>query len=249
MNPLSGRVAIVTGSAANIGRAIALALARDGAIMLVHAKSNAEGVGATATAIAAAGGRAVSHLADLTREAGAESLVRTALESFGGLDILVNNAALRRNAPFVKLSLGEWHEVLLTNLDAALLACRAAVPHIIAGAWGRIVNIGGLSAHRGVSERAHVATAKAGLVGFTKSLATKLAEHGITANFVVPGRIDTVRGAAAGRRPADQRSLGNLAGRDGTPDEIAHAVATLCHPLAGYTTGQTIHVSGGAYLP
>jgi 3-oxoacyl-[acyl-carrier protein] reductase len=247
MTSLAGRVAVVTGSARNIGRATALMLAREGAAIMVHARSDQAGVDETCRMIAAAGGKADGHLADVSTEAGAQSLIEATVKRFGKVDIVVNNAAIRRNTPFVELTLKEWHEVLANSLDCAFLCSRYAAPHMIANKWGRIVNLGGITMFRGTPGRAHVAAAKAGMIGLTRSLASELGPHGITVNIVAPGTIDTVRGGAAGARPKDLASIGIPVGREGTPDEIAHIVTMLCRPEGAYTTGQIIEVNGGAH--
>lgn len=247
MPTLNGRVAIVTGSARNIGRATALRLAREGAAVMVHARADAAGVTETVAQLRAAGATAESHLADLSTEEGANALVATTIAKLGRLDILVNNAAIRRNTPITEMTLAEWREVLGASLDASFLTTRAAVPHMVAGRWGRIVNLGGISMFSGLAGRAHVSAAKAGMVGMTRSLATELGPYGITVNVVAPGAIVTERGAAAGARPAASSTSGIPAGRDGWPEEIAHIVTMLCCPEAAYTTGQTIEVNGGRH--
>ena len=247
MSSLSGRAAIITGSARNIGRATALMLAREGAAIMVHARSDEAGVAETVAMIRSAGGKADAHLADLSAEEGARGLVDATLAKLGRLDIVVNNAAIRRNTPITEMSFAEWREVLGSSLDCAFLMTRYAVPHMIDGKWGRIVNLGGISMFRGLAGRAHVSAAKAGMIGMTRSLASELAPHGITVNVVAPGSIDTVRGAAAGSKPAASLDRSIPVGRPGMPDEIAHIVTMLCRPEGGYTTGQTIQVNGGAH--
>ena len=247
MPSLTGRVAIVTGSARNIGRATALRLAREGAAVMVHARSDSSGVAETVAQLKVAGAKADSYLADLSTEAGANALVAATVERLGRLDILVNNAAVRRNTLITQMTLAEWREVLGASLDASFLMTRAAVPHMIAGKWGRIVNLGGISMFSGLAGRAHVSAAKAGMVGMTRSLATELGPHGITINVVAPGTIATERGAAAGAKPAASTTTSIPVGRDGHPDEIAHIVTMLCGPDAAYTTGQTIEVNGGRH--
>ena len=245
---LAGRVAIVTGSAMNIGRATALMLAREGASIMVHAKSNRDGVAETKRLIQAAGGTAEGHLADLSTETGAQSLIDAAVARFGRLDILVNNAAIRRNTPITEISYAEWREVLASSLDCAFLATRAAVPHMVKGQWGRIVNLGGISMFIGTAGRAHVSAAKAGMVGMTRALASELGPKGITVNVVAPGIIDTVRGGAAGKRPDSSNSDKVPVRREGRPEEVAHVITMLCRPDGGYTTGQTIEVNGGSHF-
>ncbi|MEZ5817735.1 MAG: SDR family NAD(P)-dependent oxidoreductase [Hyphomicrobiaceae bacterium] len=247
MPMLTGRVAVVTGSARNIGRATALRLAREGAAVMVHARRDADGVAETVDLLTAAGAKADSHLADLSTEEGAAGLIAATIAAFGRLDILVNNAAVRRNTPLTEMSFAEWREVLGASLDASFLATRAAVPHMIPGKWGRIVNLGGISMFIGLAGRAHVSAAKAGMIGMTRSLASELGPHGITVNVVAPGAIATERGAAAGARPSGTLSAGVPVGRDGFPEEIAHIVTMLCGPDAAYTTGQTIEVNGGRH--
>lgn len=243
---LDGRVAIVTGSALNIGRQVCLKLADLGAAVVTHAKENRDGAEQTAALVTAEGGRAATFVGDLSKPENAKALIETAVSDFGGVHILVNNAAIRRNTSLADTSFEDWKAVVSTNLDAPFLCSQAAVPHMAAAGWGRIVMLGGLSAHRGVKNRIHVATTKAGLTGMTRALAAEFAEAGITANCIVPGSINTVRGAAAGAAPHGGHP--NLLGREGEPDEVAHMIVSLCHPNAAYTTGQTIHVNGGAYL-
>jgi 3-oxoacyl-[acyl-carrier protein] reductase len=242
-------VAIVTGAAGNIGRQIAKALAQDGVAVVVNARNDRAGAEETASQIERAGGKALVHIADVTEESAVEAMVSAAATRFGGPTILVNNAALRRRRPFAEMTLAEWREVLAVNLEGAFLCARACVPHMIGAGRGRIVNIGGQSGHAGAAERAHVVASKAGLVGLTKALATEYGALGITINCVVPGDIDTRRGAAAGPPVVHPGGGVNLLGRRGRPEEVAAVVATLCRPECGYVTGQTIHVNGGGYLP
>jgi 3-oxoacyl-[acyl-carrier protein] reductase len=249
MTELAGLVAVVTGAAANIGRAIALDLARGGARVVVNARTSGPAAEATAAAIRDAGGEALVHLADVTDPAQAEDLMAAAAERFGAVDILVNNAAIRRETAFDALSYAEWREVLGVILDGAFLCAQAALPYLRGSRQAALVNIGGLSAHTGSPRRAHVVTAKAGLVGLTRGLAHDLAPDGITVNLVVPGLIDTVRGASATGTPAMHSQHKTLVGRRGRPEEVAAAVRFLCGPQARFMTGQTLHANGGAYLP
>ncbi len=247
MLPLKGRVAIVTGSARNIGRATAMMLAQDGADVMVHARSDGEGVAATVAALKAIGVNSAGHLADLSTEDGAQSLMAATVASLGAPTILINNAAVRRNTPITEMTFAEWRSVLGSSLDCAFLMTQLSVPHMISAKWGRIVNLGGISMFRGLAGRAHVSAAKAGMIGMTRSLASELGPHGITVNVVAPGSIETVRGTAAGGRPGTTTEAGVPVGRRGEPDEIAHAIRMLCHPLGAYTTGQTIQVNGGSH--
>jgi 3-oxoacyl-[acyl-carrier protein] reductase len=250
MNPesaLAGRVALVTGSSRNIGRAIAVALARDGAAVMVNARTSTDAGARVVAEIQSYGGRAAFLAADVSRPADAEALVAATVAAFGALDVLVNNASVRRERAFDQLGFDEWKEILGVTLDGAYLCSRAALPHLVASGRGAIVNIGGLSAHTGSAGRAHVVAAKAGLVGLTRALAHDLAPHQITVNCVSPGLIDTTR-KGEGPGPAHHATHSALVGRRGQPDEVAAVVRFLCGPDARYVTGQTIHANGGAYL-
>jgi 3-oxoacyl-[acyl-carrier protein] reductase len=245
---LAGKVALVTGSARNIGRAIARSLAAGGAAVMVNANSSRAEGEQTVAMIEAAGGRAALHLADVTDAGAVAALVEAAVREFGRLDFLVNNAAVRAETPFAQIRFEEWRRVLATVLDGAFLCTQACLPHMIRAGGGTIVNIGGLTAHRGADGRAHVIAAKAGLAGLTRGLALDFAPHHITVNCVVPGTIETVRGLpGAPERPEHRRSLPPV-GRRGEPEEIAAMVRMLCGPDARYITGQSIHVNGGGML-
>ena len=244
---LAGRTAVVTGAGRNIGRAIALQLAAAGAAVLVNARANREEAQAVVREIEQKGGRALAHLADVADAEAVQAMMTAAVARFGRVDILVNNAALRREQPLEQMSLGEWREILGVILDGAFLCVKAALPQLRASGVGAIVNIGGLSAHTGASNRAHVVTAKAGLVGFTRALAHELAADHVTVNCVAPGLIGTVRAPGA-PEPSHHQIHRTLTGNRGTPDDIAATVRFLCGPEARYITGQTFHVNGGAFL-
>jgi len=238
---LEGRVALVTGAGRNIGRAIALALAEAGASVVVNARASRGEIDAVA---AETGGLAV--LADVTDERAVERMVAQALERFGRIDVLVNNAAIRAVEPIEGITAARWREVTGVILDGAWLCSHACLEALKKSGSGAIVNIGGMSAHSGAAGRPHVVAAKAGLAGLTRALAHDLAPHGITVNCVVPGMIDTVRGASAGTS-AHQGRRESALGRRGTPEEVAAAVRFLAGPGARYVTGQALHVNGGAY--
>ncbi len=245
--PLDGKVALVTGASRNIGRAIALMLAGDGAAIIVHGGSDAEAAKAVAAEIDAAGGRSLAYIADVLDESAVNALAEAAVDAFGRIDILVNNAALRRQQPFETMTLDQWREITGVILDGAFLCARACIGHILAAGGGRIVNLGGVAAHAGAHNRAHVLAAKNGIIGLTKALAVEFADRGITVNCVVPGTIDTQRGVTAGTEPT--HASRPLIDRLGRPEEVAAMVRYLCMPSAAYITGQVIHVNGGRYLP
>jgi 3-oxoacyl-[acyl-carrier protein] reductase len=245
---LAGKVALVTGGARNIGRAIACTLAAGGAAVMVNARTSRDDAETTVSMIRAASGRAALHFADITDPAAVSAMVDAAIGEFGRLDFLVNNAAIRAETPFGEIRLEDWQRVLATVLDGAFLCTQASLPHLARAGSGAVVNIGGLTGHTGAQGRTHVVTAKAGLAGMTRALALDLAPHGITVNCVVPGTIDTVRGLpGAPERPAHRQALPPL-GRRGAPDDVANAVRFLCGPGARYITGQSLHVSGGGYM-
>jgi len=245
-NELAGKVALVTGAARNIGRAIAQSLAAGGASVMVNARTSRSEAEKTVELI---GSSAAMHIADITKPEEVKALVEATIKRFGRLDLLVNNAAVRFETSFEKMKYEEWRQVLAIVLDGAFLCAQAALPHLIKAGGGTIVNIGGQTAHKGAAERAHVVTAKAGLAGMTKALALDLARHQITVNCVVPGTIDSQRGLpGVPDRPSHRREPPPI-GRRGDPAEIAAMVRMLCGPDARYITGQAIHVNGGGYLP
>src|SRR5471030_1653198 len=243
---LAGKVAIVTGAGRNIGRAIAKQLADAGASVVVNARSNKAEADAVVREIEAAGGKAVGVLGDVGDPKTAEALAAAALKAFGRIDILVNNASLRREHAIDDITYAEWREVMNVTLDSAFHGVKACLPSLKKNG-GTIINIGGMSAHIGSKNRAHVMAAKAGLVGFTRGLAHDLADAHITANCVVPGAIDTPRTASA-PKPAHHLTHGTITGERGKPGDVAAMVRFLCGPGGRNVTGQTIHVSGGAYL-
>ncbi|WP_114964263.1 SDR family NAD(P)-dependent oxidoreductase [Alkalilacustris brevis] len=247
--PLDGRVAVVTGSGRNIGRAIALRLAADGAAVVVNARSNQAEMDEVIAEIKAQGGRAAGCLTDVADEAGVQRLIDTAVDSFGGLDILVNNAAVRHEGPLEEITLADWHHILGIILDGSFLCARAAAPHLKRSPAGTIVNIGGMTGGSGAADRVHVVTGKAGLEGLTKALAWDLAPHDVTVNLIHPGMVDTSRGSSSSKAvPGHHKDRRTLLGRLGTSEEIAGMVAAFCGPDGRYTTGQVLHVNGGTYL-
>lgn len=246
--PLDGQVALVTGSVRRIGRATALAFARAGAAVVINARSSREEAEATAREVEAFGVPAMVHLADVTDEQAVAAMTDAVIGRFGRLDILVNNAAIRREASFVDMSLADWREIMSVILEGAFLCSRAAVPHMVRQKYGRIVNIGGVSAHTGAIGRAHVAAAKAGLEGLTRALAVELAPSAITVNCIAPGRIGGKRSRTSGHGVALPGGARPLVEREGTPADVAEVIMTVCGPAGGFVTGQTFHVNGGLYL-
>lgn len=242
---LADRAAIVTGSARNIGRAIALALADAGAAVLVHAHSSQAAAEETAAMIRGRGGRAAVAMTDLADPAGGETLAAACLEAFARLDILVNNAALRLDQPIGAISFDDWRRVTGSILDASFLCIKAALPHLRRSDGAAIVNIGGVAGHVGVGNRAHVAAAKAAVAGLTRAAAAELAADGITVNCVAPGRIETVR---EGPLPDHFRDRPVPLKSRGLPEDVGALVRYLAGPQARFLTGQTIHFNGGWHM-
>lgn len=244
--PLHGKLAFVSGAGKNIGRAIALTLAADGATVLVNGRGDKEAVDATVADIVKAGGKAVAAMGDVSDPAVPAKLAAQA-EKLGGLDILVSNAGLRRQTSFLNMSYEEWREVLSVALDGAFLLGRAFIPQMVAkGKGGAFVAISGISTHVGTPNRCHVSASKSGLEGLMRALAVELAPHKITCNALSPGAIDTARAASAGPRPVENRPIPLK--RFGTVDEIAAMVRLMVGPQGTFITGQTIHVNGGEFL-
>ena len=244
---LAGKVAVVTGAGRNIGRAIALTLAEGGSSVLVNARSNRSEAEAVAREIETAGGKAVVHIGDVADAKAVQAMADAAANAFGRIDILVNNAALRREKSFAEMDYAEWREILDVTLDGTFHCVKACLPALQKSGAGAVVNIGGLSAHTGAKNRTHVVTAKAGIIGFTRALAHDLADDGITVNCVVPGLIGTPRPKGS-PEPAHHLTHGTITGERGRPEDVAAAVRFLCGPGARYINGQAIHANGGAYL-
>ena len=241
------KVAIVTGAAKNIGRATCESLAKLGYNMLVHANSDKEGADETIKMIKQTGILSNRVIGDLTNPETSKELVYEA-SKLGKVSALVNNASQREFNKFEDMSCDDWRFVMSINLDALFHTCKAALPEMRKNNWGRVVNLGGLSGHIGAIGRAHVITSKLAVVGFTRALAMEYAETGITINTVVPGLIDTVRGASAGSSLVHPSHSNPPVGRKGYPEEVATMISNLCGPNSEFITGQTIHVNGGSYF-
>ena len=244
---LIGKVAVVTGAGRNIGRAIALTLAEGGASVLVNARRNRVEAEAVVREIEAAGGKAIAHIGDVADAKAVQEMADAAVKQFGRIDILVNNAALRREKSFAQMDYADWREILDVTLDGTFHCVKACLPALRQSGTGTIVNIGGLSAHTGAANRAHVVTAKAGIIGFTRALAHDLADDGITVNCVVPGLIGTPRPKDK-PEPAHHLTHQTISGERGRPEDVAATVRFLCGAGARYINGQAIHANGGAYL-
>jgi len=243
---LRGKVALVTGSGRNLGRATVLEMARRGADVAVNARSNRQEAESVVREAQALGVRAVALIADVGDEAQVKGMVEAALSELGRIDVLVNNAGLRRSTPFSEMGTVEWREVMAVNLDGPFYCSGAVVPGMIAQGGGRIINVSGLNAFKGRSGWAHVCASKMGALGLTRALAQELAPHGILVNHVVPGAFDTTRTGDQEAVSAARVVPGIPVGRMGLPEELARTCAFLASDDASYITGQTLHVNGGA---
>jgi 3-oxoacyl-[acyl-carrier protein] reductase len=241
---LEGRVALITGSGRNIGRATALKFASEGAHVVVNARSNESEVNTVAEEARALGVRALPVIANVADRAQVQSMVAAAMAEFGRIDILVSNAAARPAKAFVELTQDDWEFARGVVLDGAFYCTRAVVPSMVEHRFGRIIYMTGGGAFSGVPDRAHVSAAKMGLVGMARGLATELGPSGIRVNVISPGLIDTTR-VTGTVVPGANTATNNPLARKGTVEEIANACLFLASEDSSYITGQTIHVNGG----
>lgn len=247
---LKGQVALVTGASRDpgLGRTIALGMAARGADIVICGGTNGEALERNAASIRAAGARVVAALLDLTNADSVGTAISGAVRSLGRVDILVNCASARGDHGLLEMPIEEWHRVLSVNLDGAFNCARAVLPYMVKQRYGRIINIASISGQAGDRNRAHVVTAKAGIIGFTKAIAAEFGEYGITANTVSPGLVDTPRQSGAGLTQRLKRIQESPLGRPGSAEEIANACAFLASREASFITGQTLNVNGGAYM-
>lgn len=242
---LADKVALVTGGARNIGRSISLELARAGAAIAVNTRGSLDDAEQVVREIRAAGSEAEVCVADVADAAAVREMAAKVIERFGRIDILVLNASVRTERPFLELSYDEWRTPLAITLDGSFHLAQACIPSMLKNGGGAIVTLGGMQSLSGAARRIHGSVAKHGLVGLTRGLAREFADRGIRANCIAPGQMDTVRAAGrSARTPVDNIPLK----RKGEPGEIATTVRFLCGPGASYITGQTIHVNGGQMM-
>jgi 3-oxoacyl-[acyl-carrier protein] reductase len=245
---LEGKNALVTGGSRGIGKAIALELARQGANVAVTANSSLSGAESVAEEIRALGRKAVATQCNIADAGQVENLVSQVLTSLGSLDIVVNNAGVTKDALVLRMSEDDWDTVLDTNLKGTFLVTRAALKPMIKQRRGKIVNITsviGLIANPG---QANYSASKAGIIGFTRTIAKEVASRNIQANAVAPGFIETAMTDALSPEQRDNIIKEIPSGRLGTPQDIAGVVTFLCSPAADYITGQTITVDGGMII-
>ncbi|HMV40567.1 MAG TPA: 3-oxoacyl-ACP reductase FabG [Plasticicumulans sp.] len=245
---LEQRVALVTGASRGIGQAIARELGRRGATVVGTATSES-GAAAISEYLAADGIRGRGLMLNVTDAAAIEAAVKAVTQEFGSLSILVNNAGITRDNLLMRMKDEEWDDIIATNLTSVYRLSKAVIRGMMKARHGRIITVGSVVGSTGNPGQTNYAAAKAGLLGFTKSLAREIGSRGITVNAVAPGFIDTdmTRALPEEARAALVRSI--PLERLGRPEDIAHAVAYLASDEAGYVTGETLHVNGGMHMP
>lgn len=252
---LQGKTALITGASRNIGKAIALAFAREGANLVLNTRANQEELSAVAAACEGLGVRTLPVLADVAQAEQVGRMVEQGLQHFGAIDILVSNAAIRPHKPITDTTIEEWHQVMGVDLHATFYLSKALIPSMIQHRTGSIIAIGGLSSLTGRPNTTAVTAAKTGLLGFIRALAAEVGAHGIRANMVMPGSTDTerrypewypeLRDAPRGS-PAHVQDI--PLGRQGTPEEVAAACVFLASDESSYITGDRILCMGGRFL-
>ena len=246
MGKLDGKVALVTGSGRNIGRATVLKLAGEGADVIVNARTNHAEADEVVRQARERGVRAQALIADVARKDHIEAMVARVMSEFGRIDILINNAAIRPHKPFTEVTQQDWEAVRGVVLDGAFYLTRAVIPAMVENNYGRILFFAGDGSFTGGSGRAHVSAAKMGLIGLARALASEFAVHNIRVNVVSPGSIDTRRDHPEWYQGRVPSASGIPLGRQGSVDEIASTCLFLVSDDGGFITGQTIHVNGGA---
>lgn len=245
MSQLDGKIALVTGASRGIGKAIATQLASQGAIVIGTATSES-GADAITSYLAEFGGKGLAL--NVTEKDSVDAAIKAINEAHGGIDILVNNAGITRDNLLMRMKDSEWQDIIDTNLTSIFTLCKAVLRGMMKKRFGRIVNIGSVVGSAGNAGQANYAAAKAGVIGFSKSMAREVASRGITINVVAPGFIDTDMTKALSDDQKEAIFKDIPANRLGEPDEIAATVAFLVSDGAAYITGETIHVNGGMYM-
>lgn len=245
--PLLGRVAVVTGGSRGIGSSIARELATSGATVIVNYVRGAEAAAGVVAQIEAAGGNASTEGADVSNYEDVGAMFGRVKEKYGRLDVLVNNAGILRDRTYKKMHISDWHEVIDTNLTSVMNCCHSAVPMLLENGWGRIINISSFVGQLGNFGQANYAAAKAGILGFTKSLAIELARSNITVNAVCPGFVETEMWTSVPEK-IQEKILDRIPmHRVAKPEEIARGVRFFAVE-GDYMTGQSLNINGGIYM-
>ena len=245
---LDGKTALVTGASRGIGRAIAIKLASEGAAVAINYAGNAKAAEEVKSIIEAAGGKAMLVQADVSSAESVEAMIKEVVEAFGGIDILVNNAGITRDGLLMRMKEEDWDAVINTNLKGVFYCTKAVSKLMMKKRAGRIVNMASVVGLTGNAGQANYAAAKAGVIGFSKTMAKELASRGITVNMVAPGYIDTDMTAVLSESVRETMVSGIPLGRAGTPEDVANAVLFLVSDDASYITGQVINVDGGMVM-
>ena len=247
MASLEGKTALVTGASQGIGRACAITLAKAGAKVALAARNEAK-LNEVAAEIAAAGGTAQTFALDLASEESIKAGAKAALAHFGSIEILVNNAGITKDTLLLRMKRADWDAVIQTNLTGTFLLTQALISSMMKARWGRIINISSVVGEAGQAGQANYAASKAGLIGFTKSVARELASRGITSNAVAPGYIETAMTAVLDEKQREAMLAHIPLARPGTDEDIAAAVRFLASDEASYITGHVLDVNGGMYM-
>ncbi|MGP1586354.1 MAG: 3-oxoacyl-[acyl-carrier-protein] reductase [Schwartzia sp. (in: firmicutes)] len=245
---LDGRYALVTGASRGIGRAVALALAAEGASVALNFAGNVAAAEAVKGEIERSGGKALLVPADVSNETAVEDMVKTVAETFGGIDILVNNAGITRDGLLLRMKEADWDAVLDTNLKGVFLCAKAVSKLMMKKRYGRIVNMASVVGLVGNASQANYAAAKAGVIGFTKAMAKEMASRGITVNAIAPGFIHSDMTDVLPDKVKEAMLAGIPLGRAGEPDDVAKAALFLAADQAAYITGQVLQVDGGMVM-
>ena len=247
MGSLEGKTALVTGASQGIGRACALELAKAGARVALAARNESK-LADVAAEITAAGGTAQVFAIDLASEDSIKAGTKAAIAHFGSIEILVNNAGITKDTLLLRMKRADWDSVLHTNLTGQFLMTQAMLSPMLKARWGRIINMTSIVGETGQAGQTNYAASKAGLIGFTKSLARELASRGITVNAVAPGYIETAMTGVLEEKQLAAMLAQIPLGRAGTEQDVAHAVRFLASGEAAYITGHVLDVNGGMYM-